>query len=137
MDVVYNLVMVRQENSGGNPPEEFNIGFFSSHEKAQDTARRYQTQVKGFSRCLPCIETKPLIGHLESRALRFVYILYGWNETPEGGEEDMVESDCFAEQPLAEREMEVIQQTLKRDKWCMECYQLDQCHWENGVVGEE
>lgn len=48
MRLVYNLIMIDEEFSYDNHIEAFNIGFFSSHGKAEKVAKRYLTEVEGF-----------------------------------------------------------------------------------------
>ena len=48
MSIVYNLNMIDTESSSDEHIEVFNIGFFSSREKAEITAKRYLTNVNGF-----------------------------------------------------------------------------------------
>ena len=43
-----NLVMIDMESTYDQHLEELNIGFFSTREKAEKTAKRYLNEVSGF-----------------------------------------------------------------------------------------
>jgi hypothetical protein len=136
MDVVYNLIMVDKELSDKDRQEALNIGFFSSYEKAETVAQTYQKEIPGFHShdFVYHIEEKPVIGDVGERVRKSVYIIYGWNENRNGDEVDIVESDCFALKGMAEKELALIQKKLRRTRWCMDCYQVDECHWTAGVL---
>ena len=120
---LYNLTM--RDNELG---EEFNIGFFSSREKAEDIARYYLKNIRGFCEydCRYTLTEKAVIGG----GADAVYIVYGWN----GGEKDIVESDCFTTEALARRKLAEMKSEYSREEWCVDCFRTDECKWQDGFV---
>ena len=109
--------------------EKFNIGFFSSRVKAEEIARYYLGNIRGFCEydCGYSVTEKAVIGGGDTGA---VYIVYGWN----GYEEDIIESDCFTTEALARRKLAEMKMQYKRGEWCVDCYHIDECKWQDGFV---
>lgn len=122
--MLYNLNM--SDNELG---ERFNIGFFSSREKAEEVARYYLRSVRGFCEydCSYTITEKNIVG---GKCRGDVYIVYGWNAY----ENDIVESDCFTTEPLARRMLAEMQIQHRREEWCVDCFRIDECKWQDGFV---
>lgn len=121
---LYNLIMCDNELG-----ERFNIGFFSSRELAETTARNYLRGVSGFCEydCGYSITEKTVVGGARTNS---VYIVYGWN----GYEENIIESDCFTTEPLARRMLAEMRLQYAREEWCVDCYRIDECKWQDGFV---
>lgn len=121
---LYNLIM--KDNELG---EQFNIGFFSSRERAEVIAHDYLHRVRGFCEydCGYSIAEKPVIGSSKPNS---VYIVYGWN----GYEDDIIESDCFTTEALARRKLAEMKSQYDREEWCVDCYRIDGCKWQDGFV---
>lgn len=120
---LYNLTFTDNELV-----EQFNIGFFSSREKAEDIARYYLRNVRGFCEydCGYSITEKNVVGN----GGESVYIVYGWNDY----ERDIVESDCFTTEALARRMLAEMKQLHTREEWCVDRYRVDECKWTDGFV---
>ncbi len=121
---LYNLIFTDDELD-----ERFNIGFFSTREKAEEVARYYLRSVRGFCEygCSYSITEKNVVGNAKAGS---VFIVYGWNEY----DRDIVESDCFATEPLARRMLAEMKATYERAEWCVDHYNTDECKWTDGFV---
>ena len=121
---LYNLTMCDNELG-----EQFNIGFFSSREKAEETAQYYLRNIQGFCEydCGYSVNEKTVIGSGDTAA---IYIVYGWN----GGETEIVESDCFTTEALARRQLAEMKMRYDREEWCVDCFRTDECKWQDGFV---
>ena len=104
MKSVYNLMMVDKALSYDNHIEAFNIGFFSSYDKAEKTARRYLTEVEGFKDydVVYKITEKSVIDCNDSLSTD-IFIICGWNENDEVDATDVIESDCYVNKNEAEQ----------------------------------
>lgn len=120
---LYNLIFTDKELD-----ERFNIGFFSTREKAEQTAQYYLRNVRGFCEygCSYSINEKNFVGN----AKESVFIVYGRNEY----DRDIVESDCFATESPARRMLAEMKATYERAEWCVDCYYIDGCKWTDGFV---
>lgn len=120
---VYNLIMRDNELN-----EIFNIGFFSSRERAEEIAQHYLHSVKGFCEydCGYSVNEKMVVGEFEDS----FYIVYGWN----GYEDDIVESDCFTSKKMAKQMLEEMKLQFNREEWCVDRYFIDKCKWQDGFV---
>lgn len=119
MNIIYNLNLIDEGSSYENHAEAFNIGFFSSYERAAQTAERYLTEVAGFKDYhVSCRITEKRIIGCTDRLPVSVFIVYGWNENDDYDEIDLIESDCYANKSAAE-------QRLREMK-------ANQCQWNEG-----
>lgn len=148
---LYLLVLCDEELSYGNYKEEFCIGIFSAHEKAEAVAEHYLREVEGF-KDYPCnyrIAEKKVFcaGNRENcrpeneggqnrpcTAADEVYMVYGWDENKEGDEVHMVESDCFMTELSAKQEMVMMKQMYARACWCISRFRVDESNWREGFV---
>lgn len=121
---LYNLTFTDKELG-----EQFNIGFFSTRGRAEEIARYYLRNIRGFCEydCGYFITEKTVIGGGGPGA---VYIVYGWN----GYENDIVESDCFTTEALARRQLAEMKSQYDRGEWCVDRYRIDECKWQDGFV---
>lgn len=138
MKTVYNLVMIDKESSYDQHLEGFNIGFFSTREKAKKTAKRYLNEVNGFKDYLIDyhITEKCVIGSADDFKMLELYIVYGWNENDELDEIDEVESDCYTTPEDAEQELNAMKDRFCRKEWNVAKYTIDECCWQEGFVKE-
>ena len=121
---LYNLTMCDNELG-----ERFNIGFFSSQEKAEETAQYYLRNIRGFCEydCGYTITEKAVVGGGNSCS---VYVVYCWN----GDEEDIIESECFTAKVSARRQLSEMKMQYDREEWCVDCFCTDECKWQDGFV---
>lgn len=121
---LYNLIFKDNELD-----ERFNIGFFSTRVKAEETAQYYRRNVRGFCEydCSYSITEKNVVGNVKTDS---VFIVYGWNEY----DRDIVESDCFTTEPLARRMFAEMKALYERAEWCVDCYRTNECKWTDGFV---
>lgn len=121
---LYNLTFTDKELG-----EQFNIGFFSTRERAEAVARDYLRNVRGFCEyaCGYAVSEKSVIGSGEPAE---VFVVYGWNSY----EEDIVESDCYTTEALARRRLAEMKQQYRREEWCVDRYRVDECKWTEGFV---
>ena len=136
MRIVYNLNMIDMELSYDNHIEAFNIGFFSSRDKAEKTARRYLTEVNGFKdyNVTYQIIEKCVIGSTDSIVSSDLFIIYGWNENDELDEIDVIESSCYVIKQEAEQKLNELKSSYCRKEWCIDKYIIDECNWQDGFV---
>ena len=135
MRLVYNLTMVDEELSYDNHIEGFDIGFFSSYDKAEKTATKYLTEVDGFKdyNVTYQITEKRVIGYTDNLSTG-VFIIYGWNENDELDEIDIIESNCYVNKSEAEQELKELQASYCRKEWCIDKYIVDEGNWKGGFV---
>ena len=128
-------MMIDEDSSYDDHVEAFNIGFFSSYDKAEKTARRYLTEVEGFKdhNVIYRITEKSLIGCTDSLSTD-IFIICGWNENDELDEIDVLESDCYLDKNEAEQRLNELKASYYRKEWCIDKYILDECKWQEGFV---
>lgn len=136
MRTVYNLIMIDMESSYDNHIESFNIGVFSSCEKAEKTARRYLTEVNGFKdyKVTYQITEKCVIGFTDNIMSSDLFIIYGWNENEELDEIDVIESSCYIIKQEAEQKLNELKASCCRKNWCIDNFIIDECNWQEGFV---
>ena len=135
MKHVYGLMMIDEDSSYDDHIEAFNIGFFSSYEKAEKTARKYLAEVEGFKdyNVTYQITEKSLIACTGSLS-EDIFIIYGWNENNEFDEVDVIESDCYINKNEAEQRLNELKTSYYRKEWCIDKFILNKCNWEEGFV---
>lgn len=135
MKSVYNLMMMDKDPSYNNRIEEFNIGFFSSYDKAEKTARRYLTEVEGFKdyNVVYKITEKSIIGCNDGLSTD-IFIICGWNENDEFDATDVIESNCYVNKNDAEQKLNELIESYCRKEWCIDKYIIDECKWQEGFV---
>lgn len=121
---VYHLILKDNETE-----EEFDIGLFSSREKAENVARYYLSTVKGFCEydCVYHIEEKAVLGGKNADT---VYVACGWN----GYEDDIVQSEFYTTEALAERKLVEMRVSYHCTEWTVSFYHIDECSWRDGFV---
>lgn len=135
MQSIYNLMMIDEESSYDNHIEAFNIGFFSSYDKAVKTAKRYLAEVGGFKdyNVAYQITEKSVIGCSGSLSTD-IYVIYGWNENDEFDTVDVIESNCYVNKNEAELKLNELKASYYRTEWCIDKYVIDECKWQEGFV---
>lgn len=121
---LYNLTLTDNDLS-----EQFNIGYFTTRELAEATARDYLNSVRGFCEynCGCSITEKTVVG---SKSPVDVFIVFGWN----GYESDIVESDLYTTEALARRSLAEMRSEYDREEWCVDRFRVDECRWQEGFV---
>lgn len=121
---LYNLTLTDNELG-----EQFNIGYFSTRELAEATARDYLKNVRGFCEfnCGVSITEKNVGG---GKSPVDVFIVFGWN----GYESDIVESDLYATEALARRRLAEMKSEFSREEWCVDRFRVDGRKWQEGFV---
>ena len=136
MRIVYNLNMIDKESSYDDHVEAFNIGFFSSRDKAEKIAKRYLTEVNGFKdyNVTYQITDKGVIGSTDSLILSDLFVIYGWDKNDELDEINVIESNCYVLKQEAEQKLNELRSSYLREEWCIDKYIIDECNWQNGFV---
>ena len=136
MKIIYNLIIVDEELSYDNHAEEFNIGYFSSREKAENVAERYLAQVDGFNnhKCCYRISEKNIEDYINGMNPTRVFIISGWNENDESDETDIIESNCFVLRNNAEQKLAELKAGYERQEWSISQYTIDKCEWQEGFI---
>lgn len=121
---LYNLTFTDKELA-----EQFNIGYFSTRETAEATARDYLNSVRGFCEynCGYSITEKTVVG---GKSPEDVFIVFGWN----GYESDIVESDLYPTEALARRRLAEMKSEYNRGEWCVDRFRVDGRKWTEGFV---
>ena len=129
--VVYNLIMVDEDYH----IEGFDIGYFSSYDKAEKTAKRYLTEVDGFKdyNVTYRIIEKSIIGCSDSLPT-VIFVISGWNENDEFDEIDVIESNCYVNKNDAEQELIEMQTIYCRKEWAIGREIIDKCSWQDGFI---
>lgn len=135
MKSVYNLMMIDKESSYDDHIEAFNIGYFSGYDKAEETARKYLTDVEGFKdyNVVYQITEKSIIGCIDSLSTD-IFIIWGWNENDKLDAIDVIESDCYTDRNRAEQKLDELKASCHRKEWCIDKYIIDECNWQEGFV---
>lgn len=125
---LYSLTMYNEWQEG------FFIGLFASRGQAEQVGQEYLRDVPGF-RDYPCtceVTEKRVLG--EPGPDHRVYLIWGWDEAPDGREEKIWCSECYTDPIQARAELEAARQRLPRQEWSLDCYQVGQRLWTEGFV---
>ena len=136
MRIVYNIVMIDLELSYDNHIEAFNIGFFSSRNKAEEIAKKYLAEVSGFKdyNVIYQIVEKYVIGSADGLMPSEVFIICGWNENDDLAAIDVIESNCYVIEQKAEQKLNELKSNYCRKEWCIDKYIIDECYWQEGFA---
>ncbi len=129
---LFHLTIHDPETSFDGYDEAFFIGVFRTGEEAEQTARRYLSDVPGF-RDYPCvysIHEKPLRG--EALQDDRVYWAQGWNWNENQDEVDVVESDDFTSEAGANAALAEMKREQPRTEWLVLWAVPGQCEWREG-----
>ncbi|MBQ8825919.1 MAG: hypothetical protein IJ007_02370 [Oscillospiraceae bacterium] len=132
MRYVYNLALHDNTSDG---EENFDIGFFSSREKAQETAEKFLNETDGFKDgdFSGIITEKKLIGCEDGAKYDEVYVIYGYNVNENGDTIDIITSECLTENADVEGLFEKMKEEYVREYWGIDDYIIDECQWEEGI----
>ena len=134
--MIYCLIITDLNLLYNNYFENFTIGYFTSYEKALETANRYLTEIEGFNK-YPCkydITEKPISDFNCRTSADEIFIVFGWNVNDNLDETDIVESDRFVSYDTALQELNNMKLKYHRNEWCIDKYKLDECEWADGFT---
>ena len=117
--MLYLLVLTDPELSYDNYSEDFYIGLFDTEQQAEDIAKHYLKNIKGFCD-FPCtyrIVKKDVIGDFNSRISDYLWTVQGWNTNEDLDEIDIIESPCFLTEEQADAELPVMKKKYQREEW--------------------
>ena len=133
MDKLYDLTIYSYPNDSSR--DWSCIGLFASRDEAEHTARDYLARVPGFCDyyCQPEITAVPVIG---DENVREVWRFIGWNAGDDGDETDIIESDCYVSQQMAQTDLERSQKATPRQEWALNRWPIGEKHWQEGFSRE-
>ena len=124
-----------QSFPNGDGCERYGIGIFRTRQEAEETARRYLAEVKGFRDyyCEYSIRETPLIGE---ENVELVYAWFGWNVDEDENEIDILSGPVYADRDAAEAAFAEAKAANERQEWALNCWQLGKCEWTEGFERE-
>ena len=134
--MLYMLIITDSELSYENHSEDFCIGIFRTEKQAEETARFYLKNVRGFCD-FPCtyrIVGKELIDHPNHMMSDIVWTVQGWNQNENLDETDIIESPCFVTKEQADAELQVMKKQYQRMEWTVNRWKIGECNWREGFV---
>lgn len=137
--MLYSLILTDPELSYDNYSEDFDIGIFTSESQAEETARYYLKNVKGFCD-FPCtyrIVKRKIVNNFDNIAPESIWIVHGWNTNENLDEIDIVESPCFLTEDEANSELRIMKSQYHRTEWSISCWKVGDLKWEYGFVRME
>lgn len=131
MAVLYELEM--QSFPNGVACERYGIGIFRSRMDAEDTARRYLHEVKGFRDyyCEYTIRESEWIGE-DSGEL--VHTWFGWNVDENENEVDILSGRIYTDPDEAEAALAAAKAENERQEWVLNCWEIGKCEWAEGFI---
>lgn len=120
-----------QSFPNGEDRVRYGIGIFRSRLEAEDTARRYLSDIPGFKDyyCEYTIRESSLIGNAKT-----VCNFTGWNEDDIGNEIDIFISPLYSDPRSAERAMKKAKSESPRQDWCLNHWTVGECYWREGFT---
>lgn len=117
----------------GDGYERYGIGVFRSRKDAEDTARRYLAEVKGFRDyyCEYTVREAELIGD-DSGDL--VHTWEGWDLDEEENEIDILSGLFYTGPAEAEAALETAKLEHDRQEWALNCREIGRCEWTEGFI---
>lgn len=134
--MLYLLIFTDPELSYDNYSEDFYIGLFETKQQAEDTARYYLKNIKGFCD-FPCtyrIVRKEVAGDFNSRTSNFIWAVQGWNLNEDLDEIDIIESPCFLTEEQADAELQAMKKKYQRTEWTLTRWKIGRLEWREGFV---
>ena len=128
--MLYQLIINDKELSYDNYKEDFYIGFFKSKEEAKNIAEYYIKNIEGF-KDYPCeyrIIEKEVEGNLENK----IWMIQGYDINENEDEINIVESKCYTNKELAQKELEKYKNQYKRQEWYISSWIVDKKEYEDG-----
>lgn len=133
MAYLYELEI--QSFPNGDGCERYGIGIFRTHQEAEETARRYLCEVKGFKDydCAYTITETELIGDENAKA---VYAWSGWNTDQDENEIDILFGPVYSDHDAAQAAFDAAKAAHERQEWALSCWQVGKCEWAEGFQRE-
>lgn len=133
---LFSLTLRDEELSYENHNEDFFIGIFETKEKAENTAKYYLKNVKGFCdyNCTYNITEKNILDKFNCKEISFVWLVQGWNINKNLDETDMVESELYINEDKARDKLENMKRKYKREEWVLEKIKLGKLNWQEGFM---
>ncbi len=131
MAYLYELEI--QTFPNGDACERYGIGIFRTHAQAEETAKRYLREVKGFRDyyCEYSIRETELIGSAETD---IIHTWFGWNVDRDESEVDLLNGLFYEDAVAAEAAMEAAKASHNRQEWTLSCWKIGKCEWTEGFV---
>lgn len=131
MAALYELEM--QSFPNGEECERYGIGIFRTRQDAEDTARRYLREVKGFRDyyCEYSIRESELIG---DNSGDLVHTWFGWNLDENENEVDILRGRIYTDPVEAEAALAAAKAENDRQEWVLNCWEIGRCEWTEGFI---
>lgn len=131
MTYLYELEL--QSFPNGDGCERYGIGVFRSRGQAEETAKRYLREVRGFRDyyCEYSIRETELVG---SRNTDIVHTWYGWNVDEDENEIDLLSGLFYEDAAEAEAAMEAAKAANDRQEWTLSHFRIGKCEWPEGFI---
>lgn len=131
MAYLYELEI--QSFPNGEDCERYGIGIFRTRAEAEETAKRYLSEVKGFRDyyCEYTINETELIGGGDPK---IVHTYFGWNLDADENEIDIISGSVYTDADAAEAAMEAAKQAHARQEWVLNHWMIGKCEFEEGFV---
>lgn len=131
--MIYLFELEIQTFPNGDACERYGIGVFQSRNQAEETAKRYLREVKGFRDyyCEYSILKTELVG---SGNTDIVHTWYGWNVDEDANEIDLLSGLFYEDADKAEAAMAAAKAANDRQEWTLSCFQIGKCEWSEGFI---
>lgn len=131
MALLYELEL--QSFPNGDECERYGIGIFRTRMEAEDTARRYLAEVKGFRDyyCEFSIRESDLVGDASSD---LVHTWFGWNLDENENEVDILSGLIYTDPAEAEAALAAAKAENERQEWVLNCWEIGRCEWTEGFI---
>ena len=129
----YELIIHDPALSSDTYAEDFLIGFFRTHAKAEQTAAYFLRNVKGFCDypCTYSILEKSIVG-MQTAEPDVVFMIQGWDTDENLDEFNIIESSCFVSEAEANAELERLKSAQPRAEWVVNRWRIDEAYWQEG-----
>lgn len=133
MAYLYELEI--QSFHNGEECERYGIGIFRTRAEADETAKRYLREVKGFRDyyCEYTVRETELIGNDD---ISIVHTWFGWNVDEDENKGDILSGLIYAEADAAKAAMEAAKAEETRQEWSLRCWQIGKYEWTEGFERE-
>lgn len=131
--MAYLFELEIQTFPNGDACERYGIGVFRTRNQAEETAKRYLREVKGFRDyyCEYSILKTELIGSGNTDTL---HTWFGWNVDENANEIDLLSGMFYEDADKAESAMEAAKAANDRQEWTLNCFQIGRCEWSEGFI---
>ena len=128
---VYELTFYKIYEEGR---DGFEIGFFSSRDKAKEVQEYYATNVLGFKDTLNGEYEIKEIEIEKTNSTNKYYYIEAWNEDEFDFDVDMVMSKIYPTEEEAKKDYNQFVALHKRQQCVLTFFEVDHCDWEEGFV---